>query len=63
MKVHVDSTMIEIAESHTSSKGSCSGDKNFDEYLEYIMHRNALVRPTTWEEGLQLYFKLIDLVH
>ena len=61
MKFQVTSEMLQFAEAHVSGKGSCCGNKDFEEYLDYIMQRNAMQKPTDWKKALEVYFQLIML--
>ena len=61
MKYQVTSVMLQMAEAYTSGKGSCCGNRDFEEYLDYIMQRNALQKPTDWKKALEVYFRLTTL--
>lgn len=61
MKFQVTSEMIQFAEAHVSGKGSTCGNKDFEEYLDYIMQRNALPKTTDCKKALEVYFQLIML--
>ena len=61
MKYQVASVMLQMPEAYTSGKGSCCGNGDFEEYLDYIMQRNSLQKPTDLKKALEVYFRLTTL--
>ena len=43
---------------YTSGKGSCCGNRDFEQYLDDIMPRNSLQKPADWKKALEVYFRL-----
>lgn len=58
MKFQVANATLQLAEAYTCDKGSCCGNRDFEEYLDHIMQRNVLQKVSDWKEALELYFTL-----
>lgn len=58
MKFQVTNATLQLAEAYTCDKGSCCGNRDFEEYLDYIMQRSVLQKVSDWKEALELYFRL-----
>ena len=59
MRYQVTSVMLQMA--YTSGKGSCCGNRDFEQYLDDIMPRNSLQKPADSKKALEVYFRLTML--